>query len=402
MPKINTNPERIKELLTRGVEEVIVRDHVAHALKSGRQLRIKLGIDSTKPDIHLGHTVVFRKLRQFQEAGHKVVIIIGDVTAQIGDPSGRSESRTMLGKKEVKANAKTYLAQLGKVLDMKKVEVHYNSEWFEKGGLPLILQLAASVSLQRASERDDFEKRIKAGIDVSIVELMYPVLQGYDSVTVNADIEIGGTDQKFNMMMGRRLQRHFGMAEQDVMTMPLVEGTDGVRKMSKSFGNYVRITDASDDMYGKLMALHDNLISKYFTLLTSVSTSEIAAMEKSMKAGTNPRDVKMHLAREIVTIYHSAKAAAKAEDAWKQQFQEHAMPTRMPTLAVKAASVPLLEIMIAAGFAASKSEARRTIEQGGVKVDGAVVDKPEAMVALNANGVVVQKGKRHFVRVRQK
>ncbi len=402
MPKINIDPATIKELLTRGVEEAIVPDHLAQVLKSGKQLRIKLGIDPTKPDIHLGHTVLFRKLRQFQDAGHKVVIIIGDITAQIGDPSGRSEARVMLSKKEVKANAKTYLDQLGKVLDMKKVEVRYNSEWFEKGGLPLLMQLMAATSVQRAIERDDFEKRMKAGVEVSVVELLYPLLQGYDSVAIKADIELGGTDQKFNMVMGRRLQRHFGMSEQDVITMPLVEGTDGVRKMSKSFGNYIGITESPEEMYGKLMSVNDILIIKYFTLLTNVPTEDIAAAEQSMQSGVNPRDVKMKLAREIVGMYHTAKAATKAEEAWKNQFQDGAMPKDMPEIIVKAEFVSIVELLIAAGFAASKSEARRTIEQGGAKVDGVVVDSVEAMVTIKKEGIILQKGKRYFVKVTRK
>ncbi len=402
MPKINTDPAKIQELLTRGVEEAIVPAHLTELLKSGKQLRVKLGIDPTKPDIHLGHTVVLRKLKQFQDAGHQVILIIGDITAQIGDPSGRSEARTILTKKDVKAHAKTYLAQFGKVLDLKKVELRYNSEWFEKGGLPLLMQLMAATSIQRATERDDFEKRIKAGTDVSVVEVLYPLLQGYDSVAIKADVELGGTDQKFNMLMGRRLQRHFGMKEQDVITMPLIEGTDGVRKMSKSFGNYVGITEAPEEMYGKLMATNDNLIIKYFTLLTNVPTAEIAAMEKGMASGENPRDVKMQLAREIVAMYHNAKAASKAEEGWKSQFQEGAMPEDMPEIAVKAGSVSIIELLIAAGFATSKSEARRTVEQGGAKIDGVVVETPDAMIAIRKEGVIMQKGKRYFARIKQK
>lgn len=402
MPKINTGLEKTKELLTRGVEEAIVGESIEKKLQSGKQLRVKLGVDPTKPDIHLGHTVVFRKLKQFQDAGHQVVLIIGDITAQIGDPSGRSEVRTMLTKKDVKVNAKTYLQQFGKVLDLKKVEIRYNSEWFEKGGLTLLMQLMAAVSVQRSIERDDFEKRMKSGVEVSMVELLYPLLQGYDSVAVKADIEIGGTDQKFNMMMGRRVQRHFGMNEQDVITMPLIEGTDGVRKMSKSYGNYVGITEAPEEMFGKLMAINDTSIIKYFTLLTDVPTVEIEAMGRGMKAGENPRDVKMQLAREIVTLYHSAKAAAKAEEGWKHQFQEGAMPEEIQELSVKTKEVPVIEVLIAAGFVPSKSEARRAIEQGGIKVDGVVISKVEALISLTGNGVVLQKGKRNFVRVKQK
>lgn len=399
MAKINTEHSVVHELLTRGVEEAIVSEHIEQALQSGKQLRVKLGIDPTKPDIHLGHTVLFRKLRQFQAAGHTVVIIIGDVTAQIGDPSGRSESRTMLTKKDVKANAKTYLAQLGKVLDMKKVEIVYNSDWFEKGGLPLLMQLMAATSVQRAIERDDFEKRMKAGTEVSVVELLYPLLQGYDSVAVKADIELGGTDQKFNMMMGRRLQRYFGMPEQDVITMPLIEGTDGVRKMSKSFGNYVGITESPEEMYGKLMAVNDNLIIKYFTLLTDVLASDIAQMKQSMEHGANPRDIKMKLARTIVAMYHSEKAAVKAEEAWKRQFQDGALPEDIQEMSVRADTVAAVELLIAAGFAPSKSEARRAIEQGGVKVDGVSIASVDAMVAMKKEGVILQKGKRSFVKI---
>lgn len=387
--------KKIEELLTRAVDEVIVEDHLRKELTSGKKLRIKFGIDPTSPDLHLGHTVPLRKLRAFQELGHQAVLIIGDFTATIGDPSGRSEQRKQLSREEVRKNLKTYLTQAKKVLDLGKVEIHYNSEWFGKEGLMQFYELTSKVTIQRAMERDDFQKRLADNKDVSTLEILYPLFQGYDSVKVKADVEIGGKDQKFNLLMGRRVQRGYDMKEQDIMTVPLIEGTDGVRKMSKSFGNYIGLTEKPELMYGKIMSIQDNLIIKYFELLTAVSGDEIKKMEKDLKSGTNPRDLKMRLAREIVKMYHSEKAAKKAEDNFVSTFSKGEMPEEIKEVKVKSKNI--LDVLVETGLCSSKSDARRNVEQGGVSVDGNVVK--DLSFELHS-GVIIKKGKRHFVRIK--
>lgn len=384
--------KKIEEVLTRGVDEVIVAEHLRKELESGKKLRIKFGIDPTAPDLHLGHTVPLRKLRAFQELGHQAVLIIGDFTATIGDPSGRSEQRKQLSKEEVKKNLKTYLAQAKKVLDLDKVEIHYNSEWFAKEGLMKFYELTSKVTIQRAMERDDFQKRLADNKDVSTLEILYPLFQGYDSVKVKADVEIGGKDQKFNLLMGRRVQRGYDMKEQDIMTVPLIEGTDGVRKMSKSFGNYIGLTEKPELMLGKIMSIPDNLIIKYFELLTEVSGDEI---KKMVKEPANPRDLKLRLAREIVAMYHSEAAAKKAEENFIKTFSKKEMPEEIKEVKVKSKNI--LDILVETGLCASKGEARRNVEQGGVTVDGKIVKDFNFEVK---SGNVIKKGKRHFVKIK--
>ena len=296
------------DLLTRGVVEVIEKEHFQTVLHSGRKLRVKFGIDPTAPDLHLGHTVPLRKLLQFQDAGHKAVLIIGDFTAKIGDPSGRDKTRPQLSDLEIKKNLKTYLAQAKKVLDLKKTEIHNNSEWF-KDNPKLLLELMSQMSMERIMERDDFQKRIRAGQEVTMLEGLYPILQGYDSVAVRADVEIGGGDQKFNLLMGRRLQRKYGQPEQDVVMLPLLEGVDGVQKMSKSLGNYIGLTEKPEMMFGKIMSVPDELVLKYIELLTDLPLDKMGGLVKK-----DPRGAKMELARELVKMYHGEKAAAKAEE----------------------------------------------------------------------------------------
>lgn len=400
--KVSTDRKKIESLLARAVDEVIVREHLEKDLLSGERLRVKFGIDPTAPDIHLGHTVPLRKLQAFQELGHQAVLIIGDFTATIGDPAGRSEARKQLTIKEVEANMKHYLDQAKKVIDLDRVEIHYNSEWFKKAGLMAMYELMSKVSVQRALERDDFQKRMKENREVAVLEVVYPLLQGYDSVMVNASVEIGGRDQKFNLLMGRRLQRAYGMSEQDVLTTWLVEGTDGVRKMSKSLGNYIGLTEAPASMYGKIMSIPDNLIIKYFQALTAVPDNEIEEMVKLARvsaSGWKPRDAKARLAREIVTLYHSTRAAKEAEAGFERTFRRKEAPTEMPEARVGKSKLSLLELLVEVKLASSKGEARRVIGQGGVKVDGAVAKNPEAVIMIPKDGVVLQKGKRHFVRV---
>jgi tyrosyl-tRNA synthetase len=394
MPK-KADAKTIEEVLSRGVDEVIHRSHLAADLKKGDLLRVKLGMDPTAPDLHLGHAVLLRKLREFQDLGHEVVLIIGDYTALIGDPSGRSKTRPPLEPAQIDKNAETYLVQAGKVLDLKKVEVHKNSEWLRKLSFADLLKLAANFTVARIIERDDFQKRLAGGVDVALHELLYPLMQAYDSVAIKASVELGGTDQRFNMLAGRELQKKIGQPEQDVMTCPLLVGLDGEKKMSKSLGNYIGLTEAPESMYGKTMSIPDRLIIHYFELATLVSQDEIGKISKTLVAGENPRNIKMRLAREIVTVYHGKAAATKAEEAFVRTFQKHETPEEMSTLRVDK-KMPLHKIIVAAGFAKTASEAKRVIEEGGVKLDGTVVEDPNATLT---KGAVLQKGKRFFAKI---
>ncbi len=374
-------------ILERGVEEVIERDHLASALASEKRLRVKFGIDPTSPDIHLGHTVVLRKLRQFQDAGHTAVLIIGDFTGQIGDPSGRSEARKPLTKKEVRKNEATYLEQAGKVLDLKRAEVRHNSEWHEQKGLAGLLELARAVTVQQVLKRDDFERRLKAKSEISLLETLYPLLQGYDSVAVRADVELGGTDQRFNLLMGRRVQRHYGLPEQDVLTMPLLEGTDGARKMSKSYGNYVGLTDTPSDMFGKLMAIPDKLIERYRTLLT----------DEEPPKGAGPYEAKLRLAETIVEMYHPSGSGREAHTSFRKVFSEGQTPDEAPTLQLTGKQIPVVDLLLMCGVP-SKSEARRLAEGGAVRVNGLSKKDPAEVLTLRG-GEVVKIGKRRFFRI---
>ena len=384
---METNSGLIETILNRGVEEIIEKEHLAKVLASGKKLRVKFGIDPTKPDIHLGHTVPLRKLRQFQELGHKIVLIIGDFTAQIGDPSGQSAERKPLSEKEVKNNLKTYLAQAGKIVDIKKAEVRYNSEWHKKEGLAAMLEMARAVSFQQVIKRADFQKRIDAGQDITLIETLYPLLQGYDSVKVKADVEIGGTDQKFNLLMGRRVQRHFKQLEQDIITVPLIEGLDGVRKMSKSYENYIGVTENSNDMFGKVMSIPDNLVEKYFTLLTDEDAPS-----------ANPYESKMKLAETIVTDYHNAKDADKAKENWIKTFSNKQVPDNIEIKSVSPTTLSsgTIASLIALG-GKSNSEWRRLLEQGAIKVNGKVVKNPDEK---RSDGDVIKIGKHEFKKIK--
>lgn len=394
--KIKSRAYKIEELLTRGVSEIIHKDHLAKTLKSKKRLRVKFGIDPTAVDLHLGHSVPLRKLRQFQDLGHHVIFLIGDFTAQIGDPSGRADRREPLTKKQIQRNMANYIQQAAKILHSNKVEVRYNSEWYEKKGVAFLLELTSHFTYARVIERDDFKRRLKKDIDIGMVELLYPLLQGYDSVALEADVEIGGTDQKFNLLMGRKVQKKYGQPQQDILTVPLLEGTDGVRKMSKSYHNYIGLTESSANMYGKVMAIPDALIEKYFRLLTDVPSGEI---EKMRDKKIPPRDTKARLAREIVALYHSEKVALGAEKEFERIFKEKQMPSKIPTVRLKKKSLALVDLLVAATLASSKSEARRLVAQKGVKIDGVVQDDWQKKITVKT-GMVVQVGKRRFVRLR--
>jgi len=388
-----------QKILARGVEEVIVRGHLEAALAAGKKLRVKFGIDPTAPDLHLGHTVPLRKLRQFQDAGHQAVMIIGDFTATVGDPSGRSDARAPSSEKDVQANMKKYLAVAGGILDIKKTEVRYNSEWYKKAGIGFLYDLMSKFTVQQALERDDFQKRMKAGHDLTIIEMVYPLLQGYDSVAVKADVELGGTDQKFNLLAGRKIQRRFGMEEQDIVTVPLLEGTDGIRKMSKSVGNVIALQASPADMFGGIMSAPDEVMEKYFTLLTDTPTEEIEQMHRDLEAGsTNPRDVKLMLAGRIVEMYHGRVEADRARNEFIRVFSKHEMPEEMPEAEIKEGEWMPVDVLVQTDMALSKSEARRLIEQGGVEIDGKTIEDASQKIMIHS-GMVIRVGRRKFVRI---
>jgi len=388
----------------RGADELLVETEVAAKLKRAQStnapLRIKLGLDPTAPDIHLGHTVVLNKMRQMQDLGHQVIFLIGDFTSMIGDPSGRNDMRPALSREQIEANAKTYHAQASKVLDPERTEIRYNSEWSEPLGAAGMIKLASRYTVARMLERDDFAKRFAGQQPIAIHEFLYPLMQGYDSVALKSDIELGGTDQKFNLLVGRELQRHYGQEPQCILTMPLLIGLDGVEKMSKSKGNYIGITDAPGEMFGKLMSVSDTLMWSYFELLSFRSMDEIAVLKRECDEGRNPRDAKVMLAKEIVARFHSAAAADAALTEFESRFKDGAMPDDMPeiTLATAGAGLPIAQLAKQAGIVESTSEALRLIAQRGLKVDGEVVGDKGLVIAAGVT-VVVQAGKRKFARV---
>lgn len=391
---------KIEEILTCGVDEVIKIEHLKKKLLEGKKLRVKFGIDPTSPDLHLGHAVALRKLRQFQDLGHQVIFLIGDYTAKIGDPSGRSETRKVLTDEEVSENLKDYEKQAAKILDMGNVEVRYNSEWYKNKGAAFLFELTSKITVARAIERDDFKKRMKEDSDVSVLEVLYPLMQGYDSVELEADVEIGGTDQKFNLLMGRKIQKRYGKKEQDIITVPLLEGTDGVYKMSKSLGNYIGITEEPNEMLSKIMSIPDSLIIKYYRLLTDVSEEKIKKMQADMQAGRlNPRDAKLQLAKEIVKIYHGGEKALAAEKYFITAFSKREIPENIPEVKVEKSEIKLTELLVLAGAAKSLSDARRKIEQGGVEIDSRRVDNWKEIVYSASDSSTLKTG-RHFFRIK--
>ena len=384
----------------RGADELIVESELAAKLSRGKPLRIKEGFDPTRPDLHIGHTVQFNKLRQLQDLGHHVIFLIGDFTGLIGDPTGRNVTRPALSPEEIAANAKTYTDQVFLILDRDKTEVAFNSKWLLPLGADGMIKLAAKYTVARMLERDDFANRYKSGQPIAIHEFLYPLAQGYDSVALKADVELGGTDQKFNLLVGRELQRHFGQEPQCILTLPLLEGLDGVNKMSKSLDNYVGITDPANDMFGKLMSISDDLMWRYYELLSFRSHDDIAKLKAECAAGRNPREAKVALAQEIVARFHSQASAVHALAEFDARFRQGAMPEDMPhvTLQSAGAGMPIAQLAKQAGIVESTSEALRLITQRGLKVDGDVVTDKSRVIAAGST-VVVQAGKRKFARV---
>lgn len=400
--------ERQLQIIRRGVSEIIPEEDLRKKLEryvtQGTPLRVKLGLDPSAPDIHVGHTVVLQKLRQFQELGHIVQLVIGDFTGRIGDPTGKSETRKQLTEEQVIENARSYVEQFGKVLDASKMEVNYNSTWLAPMTFADVVELAAKTTVARMLERDDFEKRYSNNLPISIHEFFYPLMQGYDSVALQSDVELGGTDQKFNLLMGRTLQKEFGQEQQVILTMPLLEGLDGVQKMSKSLGNYIGINEAPNEIYGKTMSVPDELMLKYYELATDITLEELQTLRDGLANGTvHPRDAKMNLAKTFVRMFHGEQAAEEAENHFKTVFQQRALPTDIPEVAVELASYEngeanIVNLVFDLKLADSKGEARRMVQQGAVKVNEEKVADINAAVKVEA-GMVVQVGKRKFAKI---
>lgn len=392
----------MEDLLSRAVEEIISPTEFKKLLQGKKPLRLKLGVDPSSPDIHLGHTVILRKLRKLQDMGHTVIFLIGDGTARIGDPSGRNKTRPVLSEPEILANSQTYLDQVGKILDVSKAEIRRNSEWLDKLDFSGLLRLAGQFTVAQIIEREDFKTRLGDGSDLSLHEILYPVMQAYDSVMLEADVEFGGTDQRFNMLAGRALQKKMGQPSQQVFMTKLLVGTDGVNKMSKSLGNYIGIAEPAVEMYGKIMSIPDELIAEYYELCTDVKLDVVHELVKTLAAGANPRDAKASLAREIVGLYYDPEVAEKAETEWSNQFVKKQLPEEITEFNFSRVKidVPVSERLVDARLATSKSEARRLIQQGGVRLNGEVIT--EDAVLSYKDGDVLQVGKRNFVRLREK
>ncbi|TNH05973.1 tyrosine--tRNA ligase [Testudinibacter sp. TR-2022] len=392
MTELNTVLAELK----RGVEEVLSEADLIEKLKENRPLRIKLGADPTAPDIHLGHTVVLNKLRQFQQLGHEVYFLIGDFTGMVGDPSGKNTTRPPLTREDVLANAETYKQQIFKILDPQKTNIVFNSEWLGQLGTEGMIRLASNYTVARMLERDDFKKRFTNNQPIAIHEFIYPLLQGHDSVALQADVELGGTDQKFNLLVGRELQKSAGQKPQVAITLPLLEGLDGEKKMSKSLGNYIGISEAPDEMFGKVMSISDDLMWRWYDLLSFRPLSEIAQFKQEVANGKNPRDLKVLLAKEIIARFHSEADANAAEQTFINRFQKGAMPDEMPEFEFQG-EIGLANLLKEAGLVASTSEANRMVQQGGVKIDGEKVE--DAKLVITASSAVYQVGKRKFARV---
>ena len=389
------------KIILKGVDSIIdekdLKEKLEKAEKEGRQLTVKLGLDPSAPDIHLGHTVVLRKMKQLQDLGHKVVILIGDFTGKIGDPTGKSATRKALTTEQVLENAQTYKEQIFKVLDPEKTEVRFNSEWLGELKFDEVVKLAATITVARMLEREDFKKRYENQQPISVHEFFYPLMQGYDSVALNADIELGGTDQRFNLLMGRSLQREFGQESQVVIMMPLLEGLDGVNKMSKSLGNYIGIDEAASVMYQKAMEIPDELIIKYYNLVTDVHPDEVAKVVERLENGENPRNIKMELAREIVRLYHSEEDVLAAEERFKSVFQKGQIPTDILTVEVSKENLDIAGVLVENKMVSSKSELRRLVNQGGVKVNQEKISNLQDVVAEGE--LVIQIGKKKFIKL---
>ncbi len=396
-----TNFEDALAELTRGTQEVLVVEELIRKLRRGKPLRVKAGFDPTAPDLHLGHTVLLNKMRQFQQLGHEVIFLIGDFTGLIGDPSGRNATRPALTPQDVQANARTYEQQVFKILDPEKTRVDFNSRWFGEMPAARLIEIAARHTVARMLERDDFAKRYKDGRPIAVHEFLYPLVQGYDSVALQADVELGGTDQKFNLLVGRQLQESFGQEPQIVMTMPLLEGTDGVNKMSKSLGNYIGIAESAQSMFGKIMSISDGLMWRYFELLSFRPLAEIAALQRSAVEGRNPRDVKFELAQELVARFHDTAAAERAQREFIARVSEKAVPTDLPPriVYVDGPGIRLANALKDGGLCVSTSEANRKIDEGAVRIDGAKVTD-RAVTLLPGADHVLQVGAKRFARLK--
>ena len=387
--------------IKRGAEEILIEDELVEKLKSGKKLKIKAGFDPTAPDLHLGHTVLINKMKTFQDLGHEVIFLIGDFTGMIGDPTGKNVTRKPLTRDDVLANAETYKEQVFKILDPAKTTVAFNSTWMEKLGAAGMIKLAARQTVARMLERDDFKKRYAGGQSIAIHEFLYPLVQGWDSVALESDVELGGTDQRFNLLMGRELQKDEGQKPQTVLMMPLLEGTDGVQKMSKSLGNYIGITDTPSDMFGKIMSISDVLMWRYYDLLSSLSIEQIAAQKQRVEQGTNPRDIKIELAKELIARFHSEADAQAAHDDFIQRFQKKALPDEIPELTVNIdeESILIANLLKEAGLVASTSEAMRMIKQGAVKLNGEDKITDTKLEVEKGTTAIYQVGKRKFANI---
>lgn len=396
--------ERHLSVIRLGTAEIVPEDElvkkVRRSVQENKPLIVKLGVDPSGSDLTLGHTVVLNKLRQFQELGHRVQLLIGDFTGMVGDPTGKTEARKQLTHEQVLENAKTYADQAFKILDPDKTEILYNSKWLGALNFKDVIELAANITVARMLERDDFHKRFTSNLPISLHEFLYPLMQGYDSVAMHADIEIGGTDQKFNLLMGRMLQKEYGQPQQIAILMPILEGLDGVHKMSKSLGNYIGINEEPNEQYGKTMSIPDELMLKYYELVTDISIEDLKTLREGLADGSvHPRDAKMRLAREIVRIYHGEDAARAAEDHFKTVFQQGAIPEDIAEVQLPAGTVWIVKLLTDAGLCPSNGEARRMVQQGGVKINGQKVEDLDAQIDLQ-DGMIIQAGKRRFAKVR--
>ncbi|MFA6305264.1 MAG: tyrosine--tRNA ligase [Candidatus Gracilibacteria bacterium] len=388
-----------KDLLERGVVDVIVKEELEKKINSGKKLRVKFGIDPTGADLHIGHGVVLRKLKQFQDRGYTTILLIGDYTARIGDPTGKSETRKTLTEEQIKENMKHYIEQASKILDIKKLEIRYNSEWFEKMDMAKILELTAKKTVSQMLQREDFKNRLKNNQDISITELLYPLMQGYDSVMLESDIELGGTDQTFNMLVGRDLQKIYGCKTiQNVITVPILEGTDGIEKMSKTYNNYIGFSENPKEIYGKAMSIPDNMIIKYFELTTEIPLEELKDLEKSLKEGENPKNLKMRLARELVELYHDKRAAETAEKEFIEIFSNKGKPEDIEKITISGKKHKIVDLLVEIKLTTSKGEAKRLMEQGGLKIDDEKITALDAELDISKERLI-QAGKRKFIKV---
>ncbi|HOW12849.1 MAG TPA: tyrosine--tRNA ligase [Candidatus Pacearchaeota archaeon] len=396
--KINTDDKKIKELISKGVEEIIEKKSLVQKLKSGKKLRVKLGIDPTGPKIHIGRALQFQKLKQFQELGHQIILIIGDFTAQIGDASDKQAMRKPLSEKEIKENMKSYKEQIGKIINLEKTEIHYNSEWFNKMKLKEIISLAMNFTAQQMIQRKNFKERWDSNKPIGLHELLYPLLQGYDSVMVKADIEIGGSDQLFNLKTGREIQKIFNQPQQDIITLKMLYGTDG-RKMSTSWGNIITIIDKPFDIFGKIMSMKDELIPHYLELCTDIPLKEIKKIEKDLSSKkVNPKEIKIKLAKEIIKNYYNKKEADEAEKEFNKIFVKKEIPTETKEIKINEKNIPFLDLLVKTGLAPSKSEAKRLILQNAVKIDNKVLNDWKKNIEIK-KGMIIQVGKRKFIKI---